>query len=317
MHNNLKLLLRLSLGIGILLALCWSVDLKAVAANLTNLNVLWFVWLCLLAVLIKILKAYKWWLLLRARELDVSAWQSTRLYFAGYLVGALTPAGVGSDIYRTSALSNFQKNNDVVSTLLLERLIGYAVLAAAAVLSMPFSARYLDPVVFSVIWTVVVIALLLACLLLVLLRSGLFDSLIRYVLARMNLADKFSNLWSAFSEFRHHKGLLTLFTLLTGFEILILVLISYTAARALGIHAPFIYLLSLIPLMQFLIRLPISFQALGIQEGLYVYVFVAAGYPASDGLSVSILLRAVEIILVFLPGLIMLVSRSHIRASQQ
>jgi len=317
MHNNLKLLLRLGIGIGILLALCWSVDLKAVTTNLAALDARWFVWLCLLAVLIKVLKAYKWWLLLRARELDVSAWQSTRLYFVGYLVGALTPAGVGSDIYRTTALSEFQKNNDVVATLLLERLIGYAVLAAIAILSMPFSAKFLDPVVFSILWTIVVVALLLACLLFVLLRSGLFNDLIRYLLVRINLADKFRNLASAFSEFRHHKGLLALFTLLTGFEIMILILITFTAARALDINIPFIYLLSVVPLMQFLIRLPISFQSLGIQEGLYIYIFIAAGYPASDGLSVSILLRMVEILLIFLPALAMLVSRTRIRMPQQ
>lgn len=317
MRDNLKLLLRLTIGMGILLALCWTLDLNAVAANLAALDMAWFVWLCLLAILLKVLKASKWWLLLRARDLPISAWQATRLYFVGNLVGALTPAGLGSDVYRTAALSEFQQSNDVISTLMIERFIGFAVLATAAVIGIPFSAEFLDPVVFSVLWKVVFAGLLLFCVFAGLLRSGLIDRLIKGVPSRFNTIDELRKLLSAFYSFRTHKGLLGLFTMLTGFEILILVLISYSAAWALGIDIPFLYLLAVVPLMQFLIRLPISFQALGIQEGLYVYMFLAAGFPESDGLSVSFLLRIVEILLIFLPALAMMISRSRFKATQR
>ena len=317
MYDKLKLVLRLTIGMGILLALCWTLDVNAVAANLVALDMAWFVWLCLLAILIKVLKAFKWWLLLRARDLPISAWQTTRLYFVGNLVGALTPAGLGSDVYRTVALSDFQQSNDVISTLMVERLIGFAVLAMAAVICIPFSAEFLDPVVLSVWWKVVLAGLLLICVFAGLLSSGLFDHWIKGVPSRFNIIDEVRKLLSAFYSFRAHKGLLGLFTVLTGIEILILVLISYTAAWALRIDVPFLYFLAVVPLIQFLIRLPISIQVLGIQEGLYVYMFLAAGFPKSDGLSVSFLLRIVEILLIFLPGLAMMISRSRFKSTQR
>ena len=317
MYDKLKLVLRLTIGMGILLALCWTLDVNAVAANLVALDMAWFVWLCLLAILIKVLKAFKWWLLLRARDLPISAWQTTRLYFVGNLVGALTPAGLGSDVYRAAALSDFQQSNDVISTLMIERLIGFAVLAMAAVICIPFSAEFLDPVVLSVWWKFVLAGLLLICVFAGLLSSGLFDHWIKGVPSRFNIIDEVRKLLSAFYSFRAHKGLLGLFTVLTGIEILILVLISYTAAWALRIDVPFLYFLAVVPLIQFLIRLPISIQVLGIQEGLYVYMFLAAGFPKSDGLSVSFLLRIVEILLIFLPGLAMMISRSRFKSTQR
>jgi len=200
---------------------------------------------------------------------------------------------------------------------MIERLIGFAVLAMAAVICIPFSAEFLDPVVLSVWWKFVLAGLLLICVFAGLLSSGLFDHWIKGVPSRFNIIDEVRKLLSAFYSFRAHKGLLGLFTVLTGIEILILVLISYTAAWALRIDVPFLYFLAVVPLIQFLIRLPISIQVLGIQEGLYVYMFLAAGFPKSDGLSVSFLLRIVEILLIFLPGLAMMISRSRFKSTQR
>jgi hypothetical protein len=311
MRAKLNLVIRLSIGIGLIVAICWSIDLNVVVETLVSLDPGWFLMLCFAAIFIKILKSYKWWLLLCARDISISPVQSTRLYFEGNILGALTPGGVGSDIYRLASLSGFQKHNDVISTLMIERFIGYMLLGMIAVITLPLSAKYIEASTYSALWSVVILFILSGSALLVLLQLNCVKKYIDNILIpRIPLVGKVKNLFSTLYEFRHHGFLLMFFIMLTALEILMLVIISYTAARSLDIFIPFLFLLPVIPLMQFIIRLPVSFQALGVQEGLYVYILVAAGFSASDGLSVSILLRIVEVILIFLPGILMLSTRS-------
>lgn len=313
MRTKLNLVIRLFVAVILIMAICWSIDLNTVVATLTSLDPKWFFMLCIAAIFIKILKSYKWWLLLRARDISISPVRSTRLYFEGNIIGALTPGGVGSDIYRMAALSDFQKHKVVISTLMVERFIGYAVLGIIAVISLPFSAKYIEASAYSSLWYVIGFFILSGSTLLVLLQLNYVQKYIdNFLIPRFHFIGKVKSLFLTFHEFRHHGFLLILFTTLTALEILILVVISFTAARSLGIAIPFLFLLPVIPLMQFLIRLPVSFQALGIQEGLYVYILVVAGYSASDGFSISILLRIVEVMLIFLPGILMLLIRSNV-----
>lgn len=313
MRPKLILFLRMSIGVGLIAAILASIDLSEVASTLTSLDPKWFLILCVLAIFLRVLKSYKWWLLLCARDISISAWQSTRLYFEGNIIGTLTPAGVGSDFYRFAALSNFQKHKDVISTLVIERLIGYTILVATVVLALPFSTNYIESKTYYALWGVIGFVFFFGCILLLVLQLKLVNEYVSNVLIpKFPLLARVKNLISACLEYRHRGSLLMSFAILTALEILVLVIISYAAVRSLRLDISFLFLLAVIPLMQLLIRLPISFQALGIQEGLYIYLLIIAGFTAADGLSVSIILRIVEVMLILLPGVLLLSTRSKV-----
>ena len=57
------------------------------------------------------------------------------------------------------------------------------------------------------------------------------------------------------------------------------------------------------PLPHLLMRLPVHFNGIGLQEGLFAYFLQRVGYGPAEGLAVSVLLRAVELFAILLPGL--------------
>jgi uncharacterized membrane protein YbhN (UPF0104 family) len=256
-------------------------------------------------------------LLLRARSILLSLWQSTRLYLVGSLVGTFVPGGIGVDVYRIAALSTFKKNRLVISAVLLERIIGLVIISIFALLTLPFSMKHIGMNSMSIVWAIIAVTVVTIITLFILLQP----EIVRRVNNRFSFLLRFRwwselyNLCLTFAEYRSHLGALLTFIMLTVLELVIIIFINFLAARSLAIDISFFYLICVIPLIQILIRLPISIQAVGIQEGLYVYFLVAAGFSASDGFSVSILLRVAEAILVFLPAAIIL-SISPVRIHQ-
>ena len=96
MKAKLILLVRATVGIGLIAVILASIDLGEVVSTLTSLDPRWLLVLCVLAVLSRVLKSYKWWLLLRARDISISPWQAIRLYFEGSIMGAFTPGGLST-----------------------------------------------------------------------------------------------------------------------------------------------------------------------------------------------------------------------------
>ena len=130
------------------------------------------------------------------------------------------------------------------------------------------------------------------------------------------LVRKVLEYYRAYSEFRNRPVVLLVFVGLTFLELLFLILVNFLIARSLGVDVSFVYFLAVMPLLHILVRLPISYQAIGVQEGLFVFFLTAVGFSASDGLSVSLLHRAVEILVGVVPSVILLARPSTRRGEQ-
>jgi len=302
------ILIRSALGFGILAFVFWSIDLRAVVTKFIYIRPTLAFALCFTAIMDRVLMAYKWNLLLRARRISLSLWQAIHLYFVGNLLGTFTPGAIGADAYRISALSRFHKNQVTASTVILERLIGLAVIATFALVALPISAQYIGKGAKSIVWTIMALAILVIIAVLISLRPSIVERIARRFpyMSRISIAKRLRDFYLTYAESRSHSRALLAFTLLTAFEVILLVGISYLAARSLVVNVSFGYFLCIIPLLHILIRLPVSFQGIGIQEGLFAYFLMAGGFSAADGLSISLLLRMAEMISVFLPGAVLL-----------
>jgi uncharacterized protein (TIRG00374 family) len=301
-------LLRLAIGVILVGAIGWTIDPRAIAASLASLDPLLFAVVCVLSLLDRALMASKWNLLLRARDIALSMRQAISLYFVGHLIGAFTPGAIGTDAYRVTALAPLRKTPIVVSTILLERLIGLAVIGLFALAALPVSARYLGASSTSIVLVIVAGATLAITTLVASLCPRLLAGVTPWVSRGpvRAVAEKLHGFSHAYTENRRHPGTLLAFTMLTALEVVLLVFINFAAARALGVPVSFGYLLAVMPLVHILVRLPISFQAIGVQEGLFAYFLVAAGFSAADGVSVALLLRVAELLSAFVPGAILL-----------
>jgi hypothetical protein len=79
--------------------------------------------------------------------------------------------------------------------------------------------------------------------------------------------------------------------------------------RALGLELSFWTFLLVIPIVLFLVRIPISLDGLGVQEGLYVTLFAQAGLGPSQAFLLSLVGRAVTLVGV-LPGCFLKLDRT-------
>ena len=295
---------RLIVGVVLLAIVLRSIDLREVLASFSAIHPVQALALCLTSAVDRLLMAYKWNVLLRSRGIRVSVWQAARLVLVGNLFGALTPGAISGDAYRVAALSPFKKTRLVVSTIVLERFIGLAVIGIFAAAALPLSVRYLGGESTTLAWIVVAGTAGVVVLILVSLRPSIIKALARNVpyLSGSKIAGKLQDLYSAYAESRKHAGALVQFALLTAVEVVVLVLMNYLAARALGIEVSFFYFLLIIPLLHILLRFPISFHGIGVFEGLFAYFMQAGGFSAADGLSIALLFRAAELVTVFLPA---------------
>ena len=78
----------------------------------------------------------------------------------------------------------------------------------------------------------------------------------------------------------------------------------------MDIDINFIYLIGIIPICQILKRIPIFINAIGLQEGLYVFFFSKVGVSYSEAFSLSLLMRVAILLVVLVCGGILYLTES-------
>ena len=93
-------------------------------------------------------RAYRWQVLLRAQDMWTPYGRLVQLYYIGSFFNTFLPSGFGGDVVKTYELSRQTSSGaSSVSTVLVDRLMGLAVLFAMALVALPFSWRYVPGLV--------------------------------------------------------------------------------------------------------------------------------------------------------------------------
>ena len=105
---------------------------------------------------------------------------------------------------------------------------------------------------------------------------------------RVPLIKKMDKFYKAYSDYRKHKRLIVVFVLLSCLEQFAPVLGNYIASCALGFSIPFLYFLAVIPIVQLFTRIPISFNGIGVHEGLLVFFFGILHLGKTDAFTIGL-----------------------------
>jgi len=236
-----------------------------------------------------VVRAYRWRILLTALNMDIPLAKLTALYFVGTFFNSILPTGIGGDVVRVHELSKQSKRPiESVGTVLLDRATGLLVLFLIALLALPFSHQLIAPNVVA--------AILLLCLgswagLGLVLRQDWLErwGLLR-IMARINkLRELYESVYTC-----GPKAISGALAVSFVFNVL-LIAVNYLIALSLGVEIPLWYFLLFIPLISFLLVLPISLSGLGVREGAYVYLFAQAGVSAPLALAMSLLFYALNV----------------------
>lgn len=242
--------------------------------------------------------ALRWWLLLRGHGFTVSYGRIFFVTYAGIFFNNLLPGGVGGDLTKAVlATAGEDRKAAIVGTVLLDRLIGLAVLIflGAACLT-PFAGTFQDR---RIVWLVYGLAAGV-----VLGYAVYFNPpLRRLVGARLPFRSTLGQLDLVFRSAREKKGLMAATAGLSVASQVISILIIWGLARALGLQqTPLWQFFVFEPVIFIVTALPISVGGWGVQEGTYAVLFgTFGGMDPSSAVALSVLVK-LSMLLVSVPG---------------
>src|SRR5262245_51630177 len=128
--RRLLFLLRVLLSLGLLGLLLRFVDVKQVGNVLVNANLL-LVCVALSWLFVdRVVMAYRWDVLLRAKNIAVPLWELTKIYFIGSFWGLFLPSNLAPDAVRVylAARTRSHHTNTMFSSVFIDRFVGMCVL---------------------------------------------------------------------------------------------------------------------------------------------------------------------------------------------
>ncbi|MEX1156455.1 MAG: lysylphosphatidylglycerol synthase domain-containing protein [Chloroflexota bacterium] len=230
------------------------------------------------------------WRLLQSRVSGwAPSWPATiRTYYVAQGIGGLTPANLGSDVYRVAAVRGQLPWSDAALPIVLQRVVSSAALAMLGVVGLTLLPARMP----AGVWMAGSVAIVLVV-------AAAAISLARRQAVSVRAAANGVGMWSV--------------TLASGFG-LSLVFHAVSLALGLAIVASIGPVAALLPILGALavarlsLLVPLTPSGLGVQEGLLAVLFIGIGQPADLAIAASLLAR-LSLLVTTLIGALLLVSR--------
>jgi len=290
-------LLKIAVTVGGLIFILTQIDLGDAVAQLLRADLRWAAAALLLVMSSLVLRAYRWLLLLRGLGVNLPFARLVRLYFTGHFFNAFLPTGFGGDVVRILEVARHVPGDVAAGTVLLDRLTGLLMLFVLALVALPFRPESFPPQQAAVVLAVALVGLLAGAALLdgrLLRAAGRFlpgplsptgeGSVARLLRAVQAVG------WPAL------RGALLVSLVFN----LMQVSWWWAAARALGLPAPFGYLLLVVPLLAITLLVP-AVGGFGARESVATVLFDSAVFAggaaplaAGTGFALSTLVFLLE-----------------------
>jgi uncharacterized protein (TIRG00374 family) len=296
---------QLVISVILLLLLLQMVDLEGFSEAVINANPYYLLTAAVLMTANRILMPIKWNLLLRSHQLMLGWGESIRIYYISTFFGLFLPATVGADSLRAIYTKQFGiKLEDSLASIVVERLLGALTTLTVGVLGGIIFISFFtndssghNNAELSIMLTIVGILLVLFLGIFYLTLSNWFANIASQTVNRYGDSKRLGKiisllykLYSAYAIYRDRKAIMCVFIFLTVIETAMPVIWSWLVALAIGIdQVDLIYYLAFVPLTLLLIRLPISLDGFGINEGAYVYFLSLVGVSAAAGFAIGLI----------------------------
>jgi glycosyltransferase 2 family protein len=287
---------RILVSMGLLVFILSQVDLDQTIEVARKARPVLLLVLLVIFVFERFLCAYRWYLLIRCRHGSIGFATVLKATFVSGFLGNFLPGIIGIEAIRIVAMARSTADLAMsFSSVLLDRILG--VVALILLLSLALAVVPKDvPIVISLCaWTILGV-LILGCFLLMrpwtrALIDGVLGSLLFYPLRA-----KLRKLYLCLDAFRNRAAVVAWAAVLAVFFQLIRVGISPVAGMALGIDIPLVYYFVYVPIITFLIMLPISVGGLGVREAAFVYFFGSEHMSPEAAFTLSLLIYAFTVI---------------------
>lgn len=304
---QLGTLLKIAVTVGLLLFLLSQLNRAELLKSFASAQPLWLLAGLVLYLIAILLGVLKWYVLVRARRLDVSYAELAEYTFTGLFLGNGLPSNIGGDIVRAIGLTRASPAAAEVAlmSVVVDRLLGLSAYLTAALLNVGLVAVLLSDAqgleTLEIAIVVVVGIFVGGCALFLSRRvAGHVAAWFKLgPLARFEANAR--RIYHAIQSYRSSYAALAVNGVLSAGILVIATLGWYSIARALQLEIPLLYFFLFNPLIAFVLLLPISLNGLGPKEATTVFFFGLVGVPSESAFAMSLLFHAI-VILTSLPG---------------
>lgn len=291
-NKKIRSILQIALSIALLSYLVWRVGPGDVLADLASINWTWYLPAFFLFMLNLVIRAYRWYILLHTLNERSSFLYLVYLYFVGFFANNFIPSGFGGDVVKVVSLrQTYGKGTEALSSVVMDRLTGLLGSALIALVALIWNA------ISHTTNIELPTALWVAIFLLGIGIPGSF-AILRWLnpvdwftkrIPKIKKIPKFNKVEELAETVQRYPLKAIGRSLLTSLPFtLILIIIQYSIARALGVNLPIAIFSLFVPIISIINLLPISFNGLGVREGVYSALFVPVGVEPTTAIAMSL-----------------------------
>lgn len=298
----LKLVLSFSI---IAFLLIYKTSIKDILGVLREVNLFWLIISFSLHSLGLLFSAYRWQILARAQGDSIPLGYLVKSYLVGTFFNNFLPTGFGGDVVRIWDGSRYSRSLLKSSAIItVERLTGIVVLFIFALFASLFRLDMAQKI--PVVWVSLLLGLF-GLLLIALFFLPFFGKILMKILQK-GFLNKFMQKIITFRQtILHYKKEKALFfkATLWAFLLQVNVIIYYfLIGKALHLRIHLLDYFIFIPIIHFIVMIPITINGLGLREGSYIEIFKFYGIASQTAFSFSLIDVAFKLIVGILGGII-------------
>lgn len=291
-NKKVRGLLQVLLSLTLLFLLLNRVGFQEVFGALAKINLAWYALAFAIFLLNIVIRSYRWTILLHSLNDRPPFRRLLYLYFVGFFANNFIPTGFGGDVVKVVSLrQRYGRGTEALSSVIMDRLTGLLGTSIIALLALTWNTISHTAAVdlpLGLWLAIFAISFGIPAGFLLIRWTDLIGTLTKRFpsVRQLPLYDRFARLVDTV----HRYPFPTLIkALLISLPFTInLVLIQYTVAQALSVDVPPVIFPLFVPIIALLNLLPISFNGLGVREGVYLFLFVPVGVAPEEAIAMSL-----------------------------
>ena len=300
---QLLILLKLTIAISLIAVIVsrvnlddvWSAFVSADKWLITGAFLLYFVGLCIIAS--------RWKLLLTVQGVSASFFTLVKSMLVAVFFNNFLPSTIGGDAmraYDTWKLGGGKTQS--VSIIFIDRLLGIFTLFIFALLALLFTSIEVPFIPNIKIWILIAVALGFSAIYILFFKAGVISRYLHSIDpdATNFLSRIIHKIFDVFAVYNGKPGILFTALMLSVLLQLNVIFHYYLLALSLGIDVPVQAMFIIIPVAIVVMMIPVSINAIGVRELIFVALFGLYGVSSADALAFSWL----SFILITLLGII-------------
>ena len=297
----MKIILKLIIAAILISLLIWYAGgLTEIMNSFSKANISYLFIAFIVMTIDRLLMAYKWGILLGKNKSKLPLLRNCQIYCTSMVWGLFLPMTVGTDAVRATLVSKQGIDaHSVVASIVIERLVGFvaSLLFGIAGLVILRTTNYIDSNYNYIFIAAAILMIMSLAIIYTSFNPKAHRLLIKMAPQRILNSKFFSTIekfQTTYLEYRLMHKEVSLFFILTLFEQFVSILFSWFIILSLDLDISLWLITAVIPLTMLVSRLPISFDGIGVTEGVLIGLMSLFSIAPADTLAFAFLARITQ-----------------------